>query len=123
MQSRKQLFAEKRKREAQERKAFNRDQFIRKLLKRKGLQVCFDTSDKECFRGYQAWVDKIIQANDCAIGVVLGCANCKNAAPAFDQIQRGETTNLTFKCRMWANKPKFWIMQPNEKVLGPGLHL
>src|SRR6266478_2431267 len=123
MQTRKQLFAEKRKREAKERKAFNRDQFIRKLLKRNGLQVLFDSPDAECFRGHQVWVDKIIKANDCAIGVVLGCTFCKNSGVALEQIQRGEITNLAFRCRMWPSKPKFWIMQPNEKVLIPGLHL
>src|SRR5216110_1748838 len=121
---RKQLFSEKRKQEARERKAFNRDQFIRRLLKRNGLQVCFDAPDKECFRGNQVWVDRVFNVSDCAVGVVLGCGGCKNAAAGWDQVTRGAKTNLAFRCREWS-KPKFWIIQPHEKVLysKPGIYL
>lgn len=122
MRSRKELFAEKRKQKAKELKAFNRDQFIRKLLRRKGVPVCFQVPEQECFRGYQVYVDQIIPVNNCSVGVVLGCAMCRHSGQGFEQIQYGQTKDLAFKCRV-DNQPKFWIIQPNQKVTGRGIYL
>lgn len=122
MRSRKELFAEKRKQKAKELKAFNRDQFIRKLLRRKGVPVCFQVPEQECFRGYQVYVDQIIPVNNCSVGVVLGCAMCRHSGQGFEQVQCGQTKDLVFKCRV-NNQPKFWIIQPNQKVTGRGVYL
>jgi len=120
--SRKKIFAEKRRREAKERREFHRDQFIRKLLKRKGIKICPMNPDLECFRGQNVYVDRVFKIQDCAVGVVLGCSSCKNASRGFEKASKGQTENLGFECR-WSANTKFWIMQPHEVVTKPGVYL
>jgi hypothetical protein len=122
MKSRKQLLAERRKKTANELKLKNRDLFVRRLLRRSGIFPAFDASEKECFRGYDVYVSDAFPMNQCIVGVVAGCSNCRDANVAFNQIQQGRKKDLAFKCRIATKKPKLWIIHPEETPFkGPDL--
>src|SRR5258706_10944746 len=122
MRSRKQLLAEKRIKNARECKNTNRDQFIRRLLKRNGITPAHSKPEVECFRGYDVFVSSIFPVHQCLVGVIAGCTFCRKADTGFMQVKQGQTQNLAFECRSEKIKPKIWIMQPGEFVKQPGIH-
>jgi hypothetical protein len=125
MKTRKQLLADLRKSKAEDQKEINRDQFVRRWLRKHGIKLLIDSPEKECFRGRMCYVSAFAKVGDCPVGIVEGCANCYKAADAFEIINTrklGEKLGkLPFQCRhSLPEYLKIWIVQPWETKPVPG---
>ncbi len=110
MLTRKQILAQKRQLLVNQRKQKNRELFVKRILRRKGIWMPAE-DETECFRGYNTLLTRIFTIAKCKIGVIAGCQFCKYADQAFQEISNFHYQNLPFKCRgMNYDKPKLVII-------------
>jgi len=119
MKKRKQLLADLRRSKAVDQKEANRDQFVRRWLRKHGARIVIDTPEKECFRGRMCYISTFAKVGGCPVGIVEGCANCYKASDAFEIINTtkppAKLGKLPFTCRQLPpGHLKVWIVQPWE---------